>query len=791
MDIISSTQQYNLVGAEVHIINQWSQLETTFQSNINHFPDAVVYPRAVTTATTNTTQTQPTYLRFEDKATTLCWDAQTVAIGAQVYLRICNVESPTQNFLLVGGGVGAGFGGGMLKVAVNATMGYCVEVGTSLSLQKCNPLRVTQQFTSLTTDTPQLANSSTFFTTTMSPYKAVLPVTAKMSASKVTIKYSNVVMRVAVPRSIANIRLGGARNGYCFDGTNPAQVYAVNCTNSPSQQWYFQFGQLKQCSLHPPRPQQMWIKTAKNELQNAESANCIRTVLAANNMYLLKLGTDYCNQHNKDVLGITPLTGIESFFADLNVPVNRSCIPGTLRSRKDFRDLTPVQQSAFFNALNVLSHTPSLMGRRNRYHDYVAVHGMGAGWFHGSPLFLPWHRYFIEVLESDLRAINPLVEGHPYWDWDSDSKNWWLPSSGMMTPSRFGTLGTGKGPQQCVPDGFMSGWTPSDQNCLVRGYTSGSSSGTATKLFGEDYVLAIAQLDPSTGSPYTSFYNFAMAVESGSKPNTKTPQIFALNPSFRAVAGTNQVSQMGDPAVSVNDPLFWQHHVNIDRMYSYFQTFNPKLMNSYNGQIAYPPRSFSNIVKVSPKDIMPGFNVPVYYGMGYQVGPYCHRYVPYSGALKAGFSRLTSASRRKALNGRDSSFLDADILELMNAHTNIVSYIPDDGNTATLKPIKAAGVTTSTTKPSTHRIPKPRGHIPEPVPEWIHKKMNMNMTIAQLREYEAKVFNFLKQIQIYEDEAMKVFFGKIGFENGSFEEQATCVNYAVAKVVVQGRKGHP
>src|SRR5579872_2536341 len=38
---------------------------------------------------------------------------------------------------------------------------------------------------------------------------------------------------------------------------------------------------------------------------------------------------------------------------------------------------------------------------------------------HGSPLFLPWHRAYLYMMELSLRDISPDVS-LPWWDWTSD-----------------------------------------------------------------------------------------------------------------------------------------------------------------------------------------------------------------------------------------------------------------------------------------------------------------------------------------------------------------------------------
>ncbi|KAJ3284505.1 hypothetical protein HDU76_008286, partial [Blyttiomyces sp. JEL0837] len=545
------------------------------------------------------------------------------------------------------------------------------------------------------------------------------------------------------------------------------------------------------CHTFPPPTTLLWLRTSKNELQSSESGNCIHPVPSSSGGFKLQLGSDYCNKNGKDVLRSYPtaLTGVTNFFHNIPVAIDAPC-GSTLRTRKDFRDLNPkTEQASFFAALNTLRSIPSIMGRPNRYDDYVSLHGMGAQWFHGTPMFLPWHRYFIVLLEVELRSItgNPDF-AHPYWDWDADSTTWWLPSTGMLNSTNFGT--TGKGTTHCVTDGFMNGkWTPTDQSCLVRSYTPSSANGVVN-LYSENYVVAMASANnaanPNAPPAYTNFYDFAMNVENGPHNNF-----------HGAVAGNDGAPEMGDPAVSVNDPVFWQHHVNIDRIYDLFQQYFPKLATVYDGAIGFPPATQQNFVSVSKSDMLTGFNVPASWGLQRQVGPYCHKYIPHSGSLKSGVTKQTILARR----GDVKSKIDPAILAIMDRNVDILCPDQDESGdnnndittSTTLSDIATVQVKSTTAAPVTPISPgskhknkhkgkssKPPRKMPSAVPDIIHMRMRMKMSLKEIREHEKKVFEFIKDMSEKEDVAMKEFFGKESFDLGTYEEQAFVFNYVVA-----------
>jgi tyrosinase len=102
-----------------------------------------------------------------------------------------------------------------------------------------------------------------------------------------------------------------------------------------------------------------------------------------------------------------------------------------MRTRKNVKALTETEKRNFVSAVLTLKKKPSGLHPGNtglsRYDDYVEVHRNAqtvamnqAGWGHGGPAFLPWHREFILQFENDLATVEASVT-LPYWDWtDTD-----------------------------------------------------------------------------------------------------------------------------------------------------------------------------------------------------------------------------------------------------------------------------------------------------------------------------------------------------------------------------------
>jgi tyrosinase len=104
----------------------------------------------------------------------------------------------------------------------------------------------------------------------------------------------------------------------------------------------------------------------------------------------------------------------------------------TLIVRQDVKDLTPQQKATFVAALHKAKRTSSPWNPRISYYDqFVEWHreafrcrngwqqpGNWAGAAHNSPTFLPWHRQYLHLFEQMIQRMSgdPTV-ALPYWDW--------------------------------------------------------------------------------------------------------------------------------------------------------------------------------------------------------------------------------------------------------------------------------------------------------------------------------------------------------------------------------------
>ncbi|KAJ3330516.1 hypothetical protein HDU76_005484 [Blyttiomyces sp. JEL0837] len=715
----------------------------------------------------------------------LCWDASTLAIGAQVSLHDCNPVAATQAFLIQSG-VGYDQSSVALSVAVDSVNSLCVELNGNSSILTLAPCEIksSQAFNFDTTGNVTLNNGTICagpLNTDTVDRHVIAQIPCNQNSTKIVQPFISVDPPISFPPyAITQLQIADL----CLDGSNITNVKATTCSGAPSQDWYHLWGQIRNvenglcidvpnpkthvelstytapvsmspCHHQPPSPTMLWIKQHDNSLQNSVSANCMR--LLDDNTTIV-LGTATCN--DTDILASRPkvFKGVEALVVEL-YGTGSKCVEPV--QRKDVRDLSPVEVQDFFKGMNALRKIPSLMGRANRYIDYVSLHGIAVNWIHKTPHFLSWHRYYLALLESDLRQIlNNQSFAFPYWAWGTSSTTWFEQSAGVLTPEMFGTTGSANS-SYCVNDGFMKGsWVPSNgAGCLIRSYNvSADALNERVALYSEEYLLAIVNVNPNTNSTYQEgeFDAFRKIVETVS-----TRAFVCCNPHnsmHNAIGGRIFGAHMGNPSISVNDPIFWLHHANIDRYWKYWQHANPSLANTYNGQRVVPPFT-KNVVNVTTSDILVGFNVDVAAGMGYYIpgqeslndGSYCHTYIPYSKSFA--FINLNN------VNETEYNFVRRQSQNLRGRR----------------------GVT--------HRennLSIPNRVLPSPIEDSAFELPWMkDLNVIEVREMERNSISLLKHVWDQTDLIMDALFDA-NVSTVSFKDYAVSVHHAIKKIAAHG-----
>ncbi|KAG8733898.1 hypothetical protein FRC12_018712 [Ceratobasidium sp. 428] len=266
--------------------------------------------------------------------------------------------------------------------------------------------------------------------------------------------------------------------------------------------------------------------------------------------------------------------------------------------RKEWRELSSTAQAAFITAVKCLSnptthpHSSSLTPTgytsgiapvdttSSRYDDFVYSHMDSNIITHFTGLFFPFHRWYLTCFEKALRNECGYTGYLPYWDWSLDANN--VAASPILSSSAttgFGTVGTAAN-NYVVTDGAFAN--------VNRAYPSDHY--TARNLTNYPF------LDP--------IFPFAFANPNKKATDAFTPSEVAyvinnFSGDFEGFAayidgvtaqGMHNAAHlqfkdgdMSNPSYSPNDPIFFLHHANLDRIWAKWQAQSSSNANAYGG----------------------------------------------------------------------------------------------------------------------------------------------------------------------------------------------------------------
>lgn len=257
-------------------------------------------------------------------------------------------------------------------------------------------------------------------------------------------------------------------------------------------------------------------------------------------------------------LGLSRLQAlrIDRAILALSIVLVAAATAADARVRKNYKDLTAQERQDYVDAVKWLKNNTTT------YDDFVRLHNdnFSTGALHTGPSFLAWHRKYLLEFENALRAANNGAWSNitiPYWDSaedpfprhkvDANADNLFMGGNGIL-PSR--TVQSG-------PFASSTGeWT------LTVGPTADlrrSFGSFGTLPSSADVATALAVL-PFDSPDYNLWsdpdHSFRSALE------------FVHNDTHIWVGQT-----MLDQS-SPNDPVFWLHHANIDRLWCKWQEAN-------------------------------------------------------------------------------------------------------------------------------------------------------------------------------------------------------------------------
>jgi hypothetical protein len=218
----------------------------------------------------------------------------------------------------------------------------------------------------------------------------------------------------------------------------------------------------------------------------------------------------------------------------------------TPSTRPSWRTLSEEKRISCLSAIKKLKERPEGdLGDPSsiNYDQYVKLHWDSVSQAHGLPVFLPWHRNYINNFELSLKSIDPTVD-LPYWDWTLDSQN--PEKADIFLDNYLGGNGD-KDKDNCVNNGVAANW---NAKYPLGGARPGSP---CLKRCFEFKTLYPPEAVAANLNSATSYDQLRVAIEGGSHG--------AVHSQVGGSCG--DMSTMYSP----NDPIFFFHHAMVDKIW--------------------------------------------------------------------------------------------------------------------------------------------------------------------------------------------------------------------------------
>ncbi|XP_023238974.1 uncharacterized protein LOC111637659 [Centruroides sculpturatus] len=238
------------------------------------------------------------------------------------------------------------------------------------------------------------------------------------------------------------------------------------------------------------------------------------------------------------------------------------CPCSKTNNRKEIRDMTQYEMQRYQQAIKHLQFSNN---RPSKWQQFAILYSQHFGQLHGTPQFLPWHRFFLRLVEMELQKFDCNVT-IPYFDWTIDTGN--LESSIVWQVNYFG--GNGDSESKCIryhpfKEHYPPYWTP----CLRRQFNNSIYLPDAINL---QYIIS-----------HERYEDFRINLEASSS-------LFHL-----FVGG-----HMSTPEAPY-DPIFLSHYAFIDRIWDIWKTYKHNGVPQYPSLLRYIPMAPFGI---TPDDVL-------------------------------------------------------------------------------------------------------------------------------------------------------------------------------------------
>lgn len=260
--------------------------------------------------------------------------------------------------------------------------------------------------------------------------------------------------------------------------------------------------------------------------------------------------------------------------------------------RKNQANLTSDEKDEFIETLLKFKKDGNSESGRN-YDTFVKWHIDEAMPAHNSPQFLPWHRVFLRLLEKDLKQVSGNEDiTIPYWDWTTDNQDnsslWdgdFLGGNGDVNDDWKVTSGRFVGNAWKLTHNQENG-EPSNKKYLRRAFGE-----LTCELPSSRDVMRTLEITPYDSAPWNgeseNKISFRNSLEGWAYPFRSQMH----NRGHVWVGGS--MLEMSSP----NDPVFFLHHCNVDRVWASWQRLHPSegyATNSVDGPLEKLPPFLRN-----------------------------------------------------------------------------------------------------------------------------------------------------------------------------------------------------
>ncbi|KAI1750880.1 hypothetical protein F4782DRAFT_531917 [Xylaria castorea] len=273
----------------------------------------------------------------------------------------------------------------------------------------------------------------------------------------------------------------------------------------------------------------------------------------------------------------------------------RMCSPKNVRVRKSWYALSLGERKHYIDAVKCFRKKPARTplsfapGARNRMDDFTVSHVNQTLYIHDSGWELPWHRYMLWQYETGLRDECGYKGAQPYWDWTLHSDD--ITQDPLWDGSKYSMGGNGL----YVPHGTTNGSVPGVPVPQVITRPPGTGGGCVvdgpfaniTLTLGPVFPVAAGESN-RTGleyNPHCLTRDFLQAIAQKLLSNDTASTLLSQSSlaDYRAfmdrsvhIAGHSYVGgDMSDIFTSPQDPAFYFHHGQLDRLWAIWQEQAP------------------------------------------------------------------------------------------------------------------------------------------------------------------------------------------------------------------------